>query len=155
MAYYHRIGWTYAKWMARNLSAYHVHRMALLFAEHGRPMVERQPRECPICGHEGPFAPFFGANAIRFDAHCPKCNSRERHRFLKLWMDEDPRGAAFGDVLHFAPEPELRDDLAARSRTYRTADIAAGAADLRLNLEAIDLPDQSVDVVVANHVLEH
>jgi SAM-dependent methyltransferase len=28
-------------------------------------------------------------------------------------------------------------------------------ADLKLDLEAIDLPDASVDLIIANHVLEH
>lgn len=99
--------------------------------------------------------PFFGAVGIRFDAHCPKCGSRERHRFLKLWMDQDRRGHSFTDVLHFAPEAELIDILRRRSTSYRTADLSPGVADLQLNIEAIDLPDQSVDTVIANHVLEH
>ena len=37
---------------------------------------------------------------------------------------------------------------------YQTADLFQ-PADLKLNLEAIDLPDASVDLIIANHVLEH
>lgn len=127
----------------------------MFLAEQGRPEIERQSYDCPVCGYHGPMNPFFGAKAMRFDAHCPQCNSRERHRFLKLWMDEDPRGAAFGDMVHFAPDAELVDLLRTRSRTYRTADITPGRADPVLDLEKIDLPDESVDTVMANHVLEH
>ena len=39
--------------------------------------------------------------------------------------------------------------------TYLSADIRANHADRVLNIEAIDLPNSSWDVVVANHVLEH
>ena len=38
--------------------------------------------------------------------------------------------------------------------TYTTADIGS-SADLKLDIQDIDLPDSSYDVVVANHVLEH
>lgn len=140
---------------ADTLSPYHVRRLTTLFAEKCRPEIERQSYECSICGFHGPFEPVYSAQAIRFDAQCPKCNSRERHRFLKHWMDTDPRGAAFGDVIHFAPEHAMIDLMRGRSSTYRTADIAPDVADLQLNIEAIDLPDGSVDVVMANHVLEH
>jgi len=155
MATYHKVGYRVAKLMAEKLSVYHIRRLAILFAEHGRPEVERQSRECPICGYVGPLQPFFGSTAMRFDAHCPRCGSRERHRFIKVWMDGDPRGADLGNMLHFAPEPELTDLLRARSTTYRTADITPGRADLELDLENVDLPDGSVDSVMANHVLEH
>lgn len=37
---------------------------------------------------------------------------------------------------------------------YQTADLFQ-PADLKLNLEAIDLPDSSQDLIIANHVLEH
>ena len=37
---------------------------------------------------------------------------------------------------------------------YQTADLFE-PADLTLNLEAIDLPDESIDLIIANHVLEH
>ncbi len=155
MAIIHKIGWHAASFMAERLSTYHMRRLAALFAERSRPKIERQSYDCPLCEYNGPMNPFFGSTAMRFDAQCPQCDSRERHRFLKFWMDEDPRGAKFGDMLHFAPEPELVDLLRTRSKSYRTADITPGRANLVLNIEAIDLPDKSIDTVMANHVLEH
>jgi ribosomal protein L37AE/L43A len=155
MSTINHIGLLTASAIADRLSPYQLRRLAALYAEKSRPEVERQAYECPICGHHGPLDPFFGAKAIRFDAHCPQCNSRERHRLFKLWTLSDCRGTRFGDVLHFAPEAELSDVLGPRSKTYRTADIAPGRADLQLNIEAIDLPSDSVDTVIANHVLEH
>lgn len=138
----------------KRLSPYQSRQLAMTLADQGRPEAERQSFECPLCGYVGRFNPFFGADAIRFDAHCPQCGSRERHRFIKLWLDRDPRGARFGRLIHFAPERELRPILRDRAEQYQSADID-GRADLTLNMEEIALERDSVDTIVANHVLEH
>lgn len=83
---------------------------------------------------------------------CLGCGALERHRLIKLALAEHPLPAE-ARVLHVAPEPAIARLLPARH--YRSADRAPGRADLELDLESIDLPDGSVDVVVANHVLEH
>lgn len=60
------------------------------------------------------------------------------------------------DVLHFAAEPiitHLCDE--AGPRTYRRADLEPTAGDIVLNIEAIDLPTESVDTILCSHVLEH
>lgn len=107
-------------------------------------------RHCPICDYRGPFSPVRHKPEI----WCPQCDSRPRHRLMKLWMDRHlvlPRGAR---VLHFAPEPWVRGWLEARGARYTSADIS-GAFDLTLDITAMDLPDMSVDLLIANHVLEH
>ena len=58
-------------------------------------------------------------------------------------------------VLHFAPEPCVTAFVAPKVKTCRTVDLAAGRADLQLDIEALDLPDHAVDLVLASHVLEH
>lgn len=113
----------------------------------------RVTRHCPICGYEGKFRAF--GFPPRYDSLCGKCGSLERHRLLVLC---DRRLGLFGphhEVLHFAPEESLSRFLRSRVRTYRTADIRADGADLQLDIENIQMPDQSVDMVVASHVLEH
>ncbi len=110
----------------------------------------RTPRECPICGYRGMFSPVKHKPEI----WCPSCDSRPRHRLLKLWMDREMRLAAGASVLHFAAEPWVRGEMAARGAEYRTADLN-GKFELRLDITAIDLPTASVDMVIANHVLEH
>lgn len=141
--------------MASRLSKHRRERLAKLFVAMSRPTGEQQPYTCPLCGYSGLFDPIFGSNALRFDSECPFCHSRERHRFLKLWLDEQAPGEGLGSFLHFAPEACLETELRARCKEYRTADITPGRADLVLDIEKIDLQDSSVDTIMANHVLEH
>lgn len=111
------------------------------------------PRACNICGYSG----LFNAHGLppRFDARCPACNSLERHRHQVLWISRLTDAVRGKRVLHFAPEPVLRRYYSALAATYTSADIAKGRADMTLNIERIDQPDESWDVVIANHVLEH
>jgi len=141
--------------LAPRLSQHRRERLAKLFVSMSRPVAEQQPYTCPLCGYSGLFDPIFGSNALRFDAECPSCQSRERHRFIKLWLVSEAPEEGLGSFLHFAPEPSLEREIRSRCMEYRTADITPGRADLVLNMESIDLPDASVDTIMANHVLEH
>lgn len=108
------------------------------------------PRHCPICGYSGPFSPVRHKPEI----WCPSCDSRPRHRLLKLWMDREMLVHPGASVLHFAAEPWVRDEMASRRVNYRTADINE-RFELQLDITAIDLPDESEDMIMAHHVLEH
>jgi SAM-dependent methyltransferase len=60
------------------------------------------------------------------------------------------------NILRNRPSGSLRSPLRRFYRTLRTqSDYFPGRAELVLNIERIDLPDKSADVVIANHVLEH
>ena len=110
----------------------------------------KTPRLCPICGYEGMFSPVKHKPEI----WCPGCDSRPRHRLLKLWMDREMVLPDDARVVHFAAEPWVRPVLEARGARYQTADIN-DKFELVLDITAMDLPDGSVDMVIANHVLEH
>jgi len=56
--------------------------------------------------------------------------------------------------LHFAPEKSLSERFKKLYPQYQTADLYA-KADLKLNLEKIDLPSGSYNTIICNHVLEH
>ena len=110
----------------------------------------RTARNCPVCGYQGMFSPVKHKPEI----WCPSCDSRPRHRLLKLWMDREmvlPEGAR---VLHFAAEPWVRGWFEDRGAAYVTADIN-DLFDLQLDITAMDLADASYDLVMTNHVLEH
>jgi SAM-dependent methyltransferase len=111
------------------------------------------PRACNICGFTGMFKAY--GLPPRFDARCPSCGSLERHRHQALWIKRNEDALRSKRILHFAPEPILREIYSNLAATYASADIQAGRGTLVLNLERIEQPDGSWDVVVANHVLEH
>jgi SAM-dependent methyltransferase len=111
------------------------------------------PRHCTICGHEGRF--FAYGFPLVADVTCPKCLSLERHRALALY---DSRNGLFAgrDILHFAPEPGLSSLIRSKSpKSYKTCDLFAAGVDLKINIERIDLPDETFDLVLCLHVLEH
>jgi SAM-dependent methyltransferase len=118
-----------------------------------RGMFGRYPRECTVCGHHGRFLAY--GYPLVCDILCPSCTSLERHRLLAI-ADQRTSFFANRDVLHFAPEDCMRKYLATRSMSsYKTADLFAENVDYKLNIENIDLPEHSVDVVLCLHVLEH
>ncbi|MFK7944068.1 MAG: methyltransferase domain-containing protein [Paracoccaceae bacterium] len=107
-------------------------------------------RHCPICDYRGMFSPVKHKPEI----WCPGCDSRPRHRLLKLWMDRDMHLRPGARVIHFAAEPWVRAELVSRGAHYRTADLN-DKFELQLDITSLELPDASVDMVMANHVLEH
>ena len=109
-------------------------------------------KQCPCCGHLGRFDSF--GHQPRYGSRCPKCRSLERHRLLVL-ADQKEDFFAGKEVLHFAPETILSRIIGTRAKRYVTADLALGRADCILNIERIDQPNESWDVVVCSHVLEH
>ena len=113
----------------------------------------RHPRHCPICGYYGTFTPF--GLQPRFDAHCAKCGSLERHRLMMLLMLRTGIIGPSHRVLHFAPERGLRGAISARAGEYLTADLTRRNVDRNLDIEAIDLEDESFDRIVCFQVLEH
>ena len=112
------------------------------------------PGTCPCCGYSGPFRGF--GNPVRSGAACPGCDALERHRLVALALQRGAFSVEGRDVLHFASEGAITKTIKQGApRSYRTSSYPSGDTDLHLNLEAIDLPNESVDVVIASHILEH
>lgn len=117
--------------------------------------VERRDRWCNVCRWTGSA---FHGEAHTESAECPRCGSIARDRFL-LWCftNRSPkmRGAR---VIETSPRlgGEYRTYMQ-RWFSYRTSDfdLSAHRGDIQLDLQAIDLPDAAVDVVLTPHVLEH
>ncbi len=111
------------------------------------------PRDCIICGHHGRFD--MHGMPPRVDARCPKCGSLERHRLMAQLFQEQPELIAGRQVLHFAPDKPLIEMIQNLAARYETADADPDRAGRTLDIETIGLPDNSIDVLIANHVLEH
>jgi len=116
-----------------------------------------QRNTCPICLQTVTFVPA-GEPVRRPFAGCPYCGSLERHRMLYLFLRQKTN--LFRDqlsVLHFSPEPGLGGVLAAqRNLNYATSWYETDReADFHLDLTNLALPENSWDVLIVYHILEH
>lgn len=120
-------------------------------------------KECPLCGcRRRKFLPY-GYVTQRDNALCPNCLALERHRTLWLWLLRESdigRGAvALPRLLHIAPEVALMRKFsriyAKQPADYVTADLESPLADLHFDIQHIPLEDESFDVVICNHIMEH
>jgi SAM-dependent methyltransferase len=112
---------------------------------------------CPIC--EKSFRKFlpYGRFNPRPNALCPNCQSLERHRLIWLYLQS--RSDFFQrklQILHIAPEAcfiqrfeKLHGD------GYITADIESPLAKVKMDIHQIPFKDNTFDLVLCNHVLEH
>jgi len=112
--------------------------------------------QCPICNEKcEEFLPF-GLNP-RKNAMCPKCKSLERHRLLWLYFQQ--QSCLFSEslkVLHFAPEQCMQQQFVSmKNLDYTSADLYAKNAMQVMDITDIKYPDDSFDVIICNHVLEH
>jgi SAM-dependent methyltransferase len=114
------------------------------------------PYICPCCN--GIFDKFLdGGLHKRPNAICPNCNSYERHRLL--WFYLNNKTNLFTDklrVLHVCPEYFYKEALTSMPNLeYVGAGIEAPFADIEMDITDIHEPDNSYDVILCSHVLEH
>lgn len=116
---------------------------------------------CNVCGWQGAR---FTDDAWHEGTLCPNCGSQVRHRLLVAMLDglADQPGLSEADlisrkdVLHFAPERQLRNRIQSAASRYTTADFGRGDCDLRLDISSMpSVQDASQDVLIACDVLEH
>lgn len=109
---------------------------------------------CNICGW---FGDTFDGPAHCEAATCPVCGSIARDRYLLFCMTRRMPPARYR-VLETSPRmgPRYRAAMA-RWFDYRASDFdqRTHRADLKIDLQSIDLPNHDVDVLLSPHVLEH
>lgn len=125
--------------------------------------------ECPICGHSFEhFLPggfdfpvlkdldVIGAG-FREEVRCPHCDSNDRERLVYLFLRS--RAQLYtngGSIFHVAPEKSLQRFLKKIPRiNHISVDINSPHADQVMDIRKIEYPDETFDVVICNHVLEH
>jgi len=112
--------------------------------------------ECPIC--KGRFRKFLPYGNKGLDNRlCPKCLSLERHRLIWLFLNQKTNFfTANLKVLHVAPEqPFLKRFKQLKNLDYITADLVSPIADVKLDIRNIPFGENTFDVFMCNHVLEH
>lgn len=113
--------------------------------------------ECPVCGHHyREFLPYGRINPRR-NALCPSCLSLERHRLIWLYLrDKTDFFQQKLDVLHVAPEHCFMKPFEKQhGQKYITADIESPLAKVKMDIHQMPFKDNTFDVVLCNHVLEH
>jgi SAM-dependent methyltransferase len=117
--------------------------------------------QCNICRWEGRA---FTGDHWHPGTVCPNCGSQVRHRLLTATLDglgDTPclteSALLLGkEILHFAPERQLRERIRTSSKRYVTADYERGDCDLKLDMSSMpSVIENSFDIVIACDVLEH
>jgi SAM-dependent methyltransferase len=110
---------------------------------------------CNICGWHGDS---FGGGYHSESAVCPVCGSIARDRFLYwCWTRRTPYQAN-ARVLETSPRLDKRyRTVMGRRVKYLASDYdeSAHKGTVKLDIQDIDLPDASLDVILTPHVLEH
>jgi SAM-dependent methyltransferase len=129
-------------------------RYAAAFVDDYRQFMHKQlPRTCPICDFLGQLVSV--SRPPRWNARCPRCDSRERHRLAYLYYAES---GILTDtslaILHFAPEPFMTK-LMKHHGQYVTTDPMLDGMTSREDIRALSYAGETFDLVICHHVLEH
>jgi predicted SAM-dependent methyltransferase len=137
--------------------------MARLYRPPLRPPISLLYRgnkvECPLCNQR--FRSFVPAvrpsGPNRLNELCPNCGARDRHRHLWLYLKNETNLLLENSrVLHFAPERIFERLLKAqRNLDYVSADLQRRRAAVLADITEIPFSDDSFDVILCSHVLEH
>jgi SAM-dependent methyltransferase len=110
---------------------------------------------CPLCSRS--FSQFAMVGSPPRRGACPFCDSRERHRLLWLYLqNETDVFTARKRLLHFAPEETLQTMFASLANLdYVSADLVSRAAQVQADITQLQFADGTFDVILCSHVLEH
>ena len=127
-----------------------------------RPIVNRvvyagTARYCHCCDSQCRKLLSFGLRK-RSNARCPFCGSLERHRLISLYLERktDLFDGRPKKLLHVAPEAPLSDLFeSADYIDYLSADLERGDVMTAMDITDIQYSDDTFDVILCSHVLEH
>ncbi|WP_431137221.1 class I SAM-dependent methyltransferase [Psychroserpens mesophilus] len=99
----------------------------------------------------------YGYGNQRNNVLSPSTLSLERHRLLWLYLkNETDFFSAEKKVLHFAPEQcFLKRFKKLKNINYTTTDLLSPIADVKADICNLPFENNSYDVILCNHVLEH
>ena len=99
----------------------------------------------------------YGYTTKRENALAPGTLSLERHRLLWLYLKRNTHFFTKDlKVLHFAPEQAFYKRFKKQKNlNYITTDLESPLADVKADICNLPFEDNSFDVILCNHVLEH
>ena len=99
----------------------------------------------------------YGYGKQRNNVLSPSTLSLERHRLLWLYLNKETDFfTAPKKVLHFAPEQAFYKRFRnQKNLVYTTTDLFSPLADVKADICNLPFEDNSYDVILCNHVLEH
>jgi glycosyltransferase involved in cell wall biosynthesis len=123
-----------------------------------KPSKASQMITCPICGNTAESFLNYG-QYLRKNALCPKCGSLERHRAIYLLLkDESKLEENNIKLLHIAPEYTLYNLFIDKENIeYLPVDLDVNNkfSKEKMDIQRIEYPDNSFDLIICSHVLEH
>ncbi len=131
-------------------------RLSLVFRKFSSLLFYGDKVECPVCGKTfSRFLPY--GRTLRKNVLCPNCLSLERHRLLWLYLKEKTNFFTENlKVLHIAPEQCFYKRFKEMPNLdYTTGDLVSPLADVKFDIQNIPFENNTFDVVICNHVLEH
>ena len=118
----------------------------------------KSTKRCPICKKNVRIFWPYGV-MLRPGAQCPRCGALERHRTLWLFFENR---SLFDKpdmkLLHFAPEAAFLNQFKTlKNVDYWPVDLNPNMPGVRKAVDITDIPfeDESMDVIICNHVMEH
>jgi predicted SAM-dependent methyltransferase len=93
----------------------------------------------------------------RLHHRCPFCYSQDRERLVYLYLKM--RTDIFKQkvrLLHVAPEAKLHQILSVQPNiSYLSIDLSSKLANVKVDITQMSFKENSFDVIICNHVLEH
>lgn len=113
--------------------------------------------QCHVCDKKfRKFLPY-GYGTPRENVLCPSCLSLERHRLIWYYLNNKSDFFTHEHkLLHIAPEQCFHKKFKQlKNIDYVTADLESPLAEVKMDIQEMPFDDNSFDVVLCNHVLEH
>ena len=121
---------------------------------------------CPCCGKR--FSHFMDSlqtlnnnnNTERYinaykNTICPYCLSMPRHRIVCYYLSNNKQIVPTNNILMFGAEFSIKKWFNMNACHYRTADLFDRYADIKIDILNMPFPDESWELIICNHVLEH
>ena len=121
---------------------------------------------CPCCGKR--FSGFMDCletlnnnnNTERYidtykNTVCPYCFSMPRHRVVCHYLDNNKQTVPTKNIVMFGAEFSIKKWFDRNGCHYQTADLFDRYSDIKIDILNIPFPDESWELIICNHVLEH